>query len=119
MMTRGSARELDTLLASLFREEQIYRIPTTTFAKEMLQGIMNFRFTNNLFEAEVDAQARREASTSRFSRRSARRSAARSTTPWALCATWGRTTCCRCSRWWRWTSPHPPPRTTSARPAPT
>ena len=46
-----TARALDTLLGSLFREEQIYRIDHY-LAKEMLQGIMNFRFTNNLFECE-------------------------------------------------------------------
>jgi len=46
-----TARQLDTLLRSLFREEQIYRIDHY-LAKEMLQGIMNFRFTNNLFETE-------------------------------------------------------------------
>jgi 6-phosphogluconate dehydrogenase len=51
-----SARELDTLLGSLFREEQIYRIDHY-LAKEMLQGIMNFRFTNNLFETEWSRQA--------------------------------------------------------------
>ncbi len=52
----ASARELDTLLASLFREEQIYRIDHY-LAKEMLQGIMNFRFTNNLFETEWNRSA--------------------------------------------------------------
>ncbi len=46
----GTSRELDELLGGLFREEQIYRIDHY-LAKEMLQGIMNFRFTNNLFEA--------------------------------------------------------------------
>ncbi len=51
-----TARELDTLLASLFREEQIYRIDHY-LAKEMLQGIMNFRFTNNLFETEWNRSA--------------------------------------------------------------
>ena len=51
-----TARELDTLLGSLFREEQIYRIDHY-LAKEMLQGIMNFRFTNNLFESEWSRQA--------------------------------------------------------------
>jgi 6-phosphogluconate dehydrogenase len=44
-----TARELDELLCSLFREEQIYRIDHY-LAKEMLQGIVNFRFANNLFE---------------------------------------------------------------------
>ena len=51
-----TARELDALLGSLFREEQIYRIDHY-LAKEMLQGIMNFRFTNNLFESEWGRQA--------------------------------------------------------------
>lgn len=51
-----SARELDTLLGSLFREEQIYRIDHY-LAKEMLQGIVNFRFANNLFEAEWNRDA--------------------------------------------------------------
>ena len=51
-----TARELDTLLGSLFREEQIYRIDHY-LAKEMLQGIMNFRFTNNLFETEWNRSA--------------------------------------------------------------
>ncbi|MGV8084372.1 MAG: glucose-6-phosphate dehydrogenase [Coriobacteriia bacterium] len=46
-----TARDLDTMLGSLFREEQIYRIDHY-LAKEMLQGIMNFRFQNNLFESE-------------------------------------------------------------------
>ncbi len=53
---RETARELDTLLGSLFREEQIYRIDHY-LAKEMLQGIMNFRFTNNLFECEWNREA--------------------------------------------------------------
>ncbi|NTW28937.1 MAG: glucose-6-phosphate dehydrogenase [Coriobacteriia bacterium] len=52
----ATARELDTLLGSLFREEQIYRIDHY-LAKEMLQGIMNFRFGNNLFESEWSRQA--------------------------------------------------------------
>lgn len=51
-----TARELDTLLGTLFREEQIYRIDHY-LAKEMLQGIMNFRFTNNLFETEWNREA--------------------------------------------------------------
>ena len=53
---QDTARELDTLLGSLFREEQIYRIDHY-LAKEMLQGILNFRFTNNLFESEWSRQA--------------------------------------------------------------
>ncbi|PIS05333.1 MAG: hypothetical protein COT81_01615 [Candidatus Buchananbacteria bacterium CG10_big_fil_rev_8_21_14_0_10_42_9] len=45
-----SAGKLDELLASLFKEEQIYRIDHY-LAKEMLQNILTFRFGNNLFEA--------------------------------------------------------------------
>ncbi|MDY0087415.1 MAG: glucose-6-phosphate dehydrogenase [Coriobacteriia bacterium] len=44
-----TSQDLDEFLGSLFREEQIYRIDHY-LAKEMLQSIMNFRFTNNLFE---------------------------------------------------------------------
>jgi glucose-6-phosphate 1-dehydrogenase len=49
----GSAKALDDLLASLFREEQIYRI-AHYLAKEMLQGILAFRFHNDLLESEWD-----------------------------------------------------------------
>jgi glucose-6-phosphate 1-dehydrogenase len=52
----GTSRELDELLGSLFAEEQIYRIDHY-LAKEMLQGILNFRFTNNLFETAWDRTA--------------------------------------------------------------
>jgi glucose-6-phosphate 1-dehydrogenase len=45
-----TAQELDMLLGKLFQEEQIYRIDHY-LAKEMLQGIINFRFSNNLFES--------------------------------------------------------------------
>jgi glucose-6-phosphate 1-dehydrogenase len=51
-----TARDLDALLSSLFQESQIYRIDHY-LAKEMLQGIMNFRFANKLFEAEWSRQA--------------------------------------------------------------
>jgi len=44
-----TARDLDILLGTLFREEQIYRIDHY-LAKEMLQNILAFRFSNNLFE---------------------------------------------------------------------
>jgi len=47
----ASSAELDALLGSVFAEEQVYRIDHY-LAKEMLQGVMNFRFTNNLFETE-------------------------------------------------------------------
>ncbi len=51
----ATAQELDALLGSLFREEQIYRIDHY-LAKEMLQGILNFRFSNNLLEPTWDAR---------------------------------------------------------------
>ncbi len=51
-----TSQELDEFLGGLLREEQIYRIDHY-LAKEMLQGIMNFRFTNNLFETAWDRSA--------------------------------------------------------------
>jgi len=51
-----TARELDELLGSLFEEQQIYRIDHY-LAKEMLQGMMSFRFSNNLFEPSWNNQA--------------------------------------------------------------
>jgi glucose-6-phosphate 1-dehydrogenase len=44
-----SARQLDQKLSNLFKEEQIYRIDHY-LAKEMVQSILTFRFSNNLFE---------------------------------------------------------------------
>ncbi len=44
-----TAEKLDLLLAKLFKEEQIYRIDHY-LAKEMLQNILSFRFSNNLLE---------------------------------------------------------------------
>ena len=44
-----TAQKLDELLGTLFKEEQIYRIDHY-LAKEMIQNIINFRFSNNLFE---------------------------------------------------------------------
>ncbi|MEX0917347.1 MAG: glucose-6-phosphate dehydrogenase [Candidatus Paceibacterota bacterium] len=47
------AEELDELLKQHFTEEQIYRIDHYLF-KEIIQGIENFRFSNNLFEGQWD-----------------------------------------------------------------
>ncbi|OGZ97921.1 MAG: hypothetical protein A3B34_00285 [Candidatus Sungbacteria bacterium RIFCSPLOWO2_01_FULL_54_21] len=44
-----TAMALDVLLGELFAEEQIYRIDHY-LAKEMIQNILAFRFSNNLFE---------------------------------------------------------------------
>ncbi|MBI2633931.1 MAG: glucose-6-phosphate dehydrogenase, partial [Parcubacteria group bacterium] len=44
-----TAEKLDELLGKLFQEIQIYRIDHY-LAKEMLQNILTFRFSNNLFE---------------------------------------------------------------------
>jgi glucose-6-phosphate 1-dehydrogenase len=44
-----TAEELDTLLGNIFKEVQIYRIDHY-LAKEMIQNILTFRFSNNLFE---------------------------------------------------------------------
>ncbi|MHB9002766.1 MAG: glucose-6-phosphate dehydrogenase [Coriobacteriia bacterium] len=51
-----SSKALDELLASLFREQQIYRIDHY-LAKEMLQGILAFRFHNDLLESDWDRTA--------------------------------------------------------------
>jgi len=45
----STAQKLDELLGRLFKEEQIYRIDHY-LAKEMLQNILSFRFSNTLFE---------------------------------------------------------------------
>lgn len=44
-----TAKKLDMLLGTLFHEKQIYRIDHY-LAKEMLQTILTFRFSNNMFE---------------------------------------------------------------------
>lgn len=44
-----TAQELDALLGKLFKEEQIYRIDHY-LAKQTLQNIMAFRFSNTIFE---------------------------------------------------------------------
>lgn len=51
-----TAQKLDELLGTLFKEEQIYRIDHY-LAKEMVQNIINFRFTNNLFEKNWNAES--------------------------------------------------------------
>ena len=45
----ATAKTIDELLDKLFSEDQIYRIDHY-LAKEMLQNILTFRFSNNLFE---------------------------------------------------------------------
>jgi glucose-6-phosphate 1-dehydrogenase len=52
----ATAQELDELLGTLFEETQIYRIDHY-LAKEMLQGILSFRFSNNLLEPSWDNRA--------------------------------------------------------------
>ena len=48
-----SSENLQSLLSKYFKEEQIYRIDHYLF-KEIIQGIENFRFSNNLFENAWD-----------------------------------------------------------------
>lgn len=50
-----TAEKLELLLSRLFKEEQIYRIDHY-LAKEMLQNILNFRFSNALFESSWNNQ---------------------------------------------------------------
>jgi len=49
----ASAQSLQSLLSTYFKEEQLYRIDHYLF-KEIVQGIENFRFSNNLFENTWD-----------------------------------------------------------------
>jgi glucose-6-phosphate 1-dehydrogenase len=51
----NSAQALDEFLASLFTEDQIYRIDHY-LAKEMLRGILSFRFANAIFEPSWSAR---------------------------------------------------------------
>ncbi len=44
-----SAKKLQKIISKYFKEKQIYRIDHYLF-KEIVQGIENFRFSNNLFE---------------------------------------------------------------------
>jgi len=46
----STARKLDTLLAELYREDQIFRIDHY-LAKEAVQNILSFRFANSLMQA--------------------------------------------------------------------
>lgn len=48
-MDEKSAVQIDEMLARLFKEEQIYRIDHY-LAKEMVQNILAFRFSNGIFE---------------------------------------------------------------------
>lgn len=48
-MDSQTAKVIDELLGKLFEEDQIYRIDHY-LAKEMMQNILTFRFSNNLFE---------------------------------------------------------------------
>ncbi len=48
-MDTQTAKQIDELLGALFTEDQIYRIDHY-LAKEMLQNVLTFRFSNNLFE---------------------------------------------------------------------
>ncbi|MBI2444369.1 MAG: glucose-6-phosphate dehydrogenase [Candidatus Magasanikbacteria bacterium] len=47
------AEQLEKLLAKYFREEQLYLIDHY-LAKEIIEGILNFRFSNNLLECAWD-----------------------------------------------------------------
>lgn len=49
----SSAKKLEDLLGKYFKEEQLYRIDHY-LAKEIIQGIFHFRFSNNLLETTWD-----------------------------------------------------------------
>lgn len=52
---RMSSDKLERLLERYFKEEQLYRIDHY-LAKEIVQGILHFRFSNNLLESAWDNQ---------------------------------------------------------------
>ncbi len=51
-----SGRDLQKLLGTYFKEEQTYRIDHY-LGKEMIQGVLHFRFSNNLFENAWNSKA--------------------------------------------------------------
>lgn len=55
-ISSGSAEEIEAVLGSTFTEAQVYRIDHY-LAKEMVQNLMAFRFSNSLFEGMWNGEA--------------------------------------------------------------
>jgi glucose-6-phosphate 1-dehydrogenase len=111
-----SARELNARILRTLREDQIFG-STTSSARTRSR-------TSWRSASPTGCSSRSGTATgsitcrSPWRRRSAWSSAANSTRRPARCATWSRTTCSRCFRWWRWSRPSAsmPPRSAPRRP---
>jgi glucose-6-phosphate 1-dehydrogenase len=97
----GSSRDINDAVAAAFPEDRIFRIDHY-LGKETVQNLLALRFANMLFEPLWNAAAYRSCPDHRGRNGGAGRAASAFTTAPARCATWCRTTCCNCSRWWRW-----------------
>ena len=95
-----SARALNAHILRTLNEDQIFRIDHF-LGKDTVQSIMAFRFANGLFEPiwnrdRIDHVQITAAETVGVEERGS------STRRPARCATWSRTTCSHCFRWWPW-----------------
>ena len=109
----ASARELNRLVGRVLDEGQIFRIDHY-LGKETVQNILVFRFGNAIFEPLWNRKYidHVQITVGRGDRRRAARRVLRRRP--ASCATWCRTTCSSCSRWWRWSRRRPSAPTTCA-----
>ena len=106
----ASSREINDAVAAAFPEERTFRIDHY-LGKETVQNLLALRFANSMFEPLWNCGPYRPCPDHASPRPSGSRGAAIIMTAPARCATWSRTTCCSCSRWWRWSR-----RPTSTRP---
>ena len=107
-----SACAINDAIAKVFDEPQIYRIDHY-LGKETVQNILVLRFANSIFEPLFN-QKYVDTCRLRWRRKKASAHAPATTSRPGRCATWCRTTCCSCSRWWRWSRRIPSTRTSSA-----
>jgi glucose-6-phosphate 1-dehydrogenase len=92
----ASSKEVNNAIGALFEEDRIFRIDHY-LGKETVQNLMALRFANMLFEPLWNAAHASIMCRSPWARRWAWRAAFLIMTAPARCATWCRTTCCRCS----------------------
>ena len=109
-----------------FAESQTYRIDHY-LGKETVQNLLVLRFANSIFEPlwnekyidHVQITVAEEEGLAQYDprhRRDDRHAGPATTRASAPCATWCRTTCCRCCAWWPWSRPGRWSRTWSATP---
>jgi len=96
-----SARELTRILHGCFDEKRIFRIRPLS-RKNAVQNLVYFRFAERFPRADLEPELRPFGPDQRWQSGSDWRGAGRSTRRPEPSATWSRTTCCRCSRTWRW-----------------